>query len=158
MLEAKGIPCSLSETFDPPRGLAAVDLVFRRNPLHVRALAKISFNYLAHQHGRDIAYEPRFDAIRRLVVDGIQPPDKYYVCDERPILADDKKGRRLNAHFLIVETRREGPVGIDGIVSLYNRFRHSVRLSAVPGTGLPRRGHLFDVHNRRIRSLPFSVQ
>jgi len=156
LLEKVGINATITEKFDPPSGGHWVDQVFRPTVMHRRALAKVSLNYLAHQFGAAVALEPRFDAIRRLVMDGIEPSYPYYGIDEHPIVEGDKQnGRRLFGHALTLHHRPDG-VELEGVVSLYNRFRHGFRLAIETGTPIPPRGHFFDIGNRRILELHLS--
>ena len=133
LLRQKGIDYSSTESFAPESGPMWAEHVFRPNLHHQRAFAKIAMNYVAHQCGRDVALEPRFDAMRDLVMRGIKPERRYYAIDEHPIVEGDKQGtRRLFGHMLVVNRLKDG-VGVEGIVSLYNRFRHGFCLSVEPG-------------------------
>ena len=53
-------------------------------------------------------------------------------------------------HAITVRQRGDD---VEGIVSLYNRFRHGFLLALRPGTVLEPRGHFFDIGNRIIRPL-----
>jgi len=153
LLRHKGINYTSTEQFAPPSGGTWVEQVFRPTLVHRRALAKVVMNYLAHECGRDVALEPRFDAIRDLVLRGIEPSYRYYAIDENPILDGDKRdGKRYFMHALLLKQRSDG-IEVEGIVSLYNRFRHGFRLSVAPGTPIEPRGHVFDIGNRVIRPM-----
>jgi hypothetical protein len=110
-------------------------------------------NYLAHQYGRDVVLEPRFDAVREIAMRGVEPGYQYYAIDENPLLEGDKRdGKRYFMHALVVGPRSDG-IEVDGIVSLYNRFRHRIRLSVKPGSPIEPRGHIFNIGNRTIRPM-----
>jgi HNH endonuclease len=146
-----GIHITFSEAFEPPSGGMWVEQVFRPGLVHRRALAKIAMNYLAYQFGREIALEPRFDAIRNLVMDGVEPGYPYYSIDEEAILEGDKEGgRRVLGHMIVLAQHGDE---VEVTVSLYNRFRHKFVLANTAGTPLPPRGHYFDTTNRRILPL-----
>jgi len=148
-LAEKGISTTLTDVFAPASGGAQVEQVFRPNVSHRRALAKIALNYLAHQFGAKVALEPRFDSVRTLVMAGTEPDHKYFDIDERPIVTGDKQdGARLFGHILLVKQR--GHHDVEGVVSLFNRFRHGFHLAWSPGNVLEPRGHFFDLKNRVI--------
>jgi HNH endonuclease len=153
LLEAKGFSPTLTETFAPQKGGGWVEQVFRPTIHHRRGLAKIAMNYLAHQCGSKFAFETRFNAIRDLVMRATEPSYEYYAIDELPIVEGDKQGgKRLFGHMLLVQQRKDG-VEVEGIVSLYNRFRHGIRLAVEPGTAITPSGHFFDVTSRVIHDM-----
>lgn len=150
LLDAKGIKVEDLASFPPPSGGMWVEQVFRPTLHHRRALAKIVFNYLAYQHGAELAMQPRFNAIRDLVLRGVEPDYDYYSVDDAPAIQGDKQGgKRALIHILFVQMLKDG-VGVEGMVSLYNRFRHGFRLSRDPGPPIEPRGHAFDFTNRQI--------
>lgn len=152
LLAQRGIQCTLTDMFIPPSGPAWMEHVFRWTVQHRRVFAKIAMNYLARQYGREVALEARFDAIRALVMRGAEPDYQYYAIDELPIVEGDKQdNKRLFGHMLLVNMR-DG-FEVEGIVSLYNRFRHGIRLSVAPGSPLEPRGHYFDVIGRAIHPM-----
>ena len=124
LLQQKGISHTATEKFTPPAGLIRAEHVFRPMPDHRRALAKIVISYLAHEYGRDVALEPRFDVVRDLVMRSIEPAYRYYAIDENPILEGDKRdGKRCFMHALLLKQRSDS-VEVESIVNLFNRFRH----------------------------------
>lgn len=150
-LAEKGINITLTETFDPPSGGTWVEQVFRPTIVHRRALAKVALNYVAHEFGRDVALEARFDSTRDLVMNGTAPSYPYYSIDEEPIFEGDKQdGKRVLGHAIVMVQHGDE---VEVVVSLYNRFRHRFVLANTPGTPLPPRGHFFDTTNRRILAL-----
>jgi len=150
LLAGKGIMAQSLESFAPPSGGTWVEQVFRPTLQHRRALAKIAFNYLAYQHGAEVAYQARFNPIRDFVLRGIEPDYEYYSIDESPAIDGDKQdGKRALVHIVYVAMRNDGG-GIEGMVSLYNRFRHGFRLSLDPEPPIEPRGHAFDMTNRQI--------
>lgn len=142
---------TLLGTSPPESGPRLIEHVFRPGLHHRRALAKIALNYLAYEHGGEVAREPRFDAIRDLVMRGVEPEYSYYAIDAHPIVHGDKQnGQRLLGHALVVQHRG---IDVSAIVSLYNRFRHGIRLAVAPGTPIEPRGRFFDTMNRVIHLL-----
>lgn len=122
--------------------------MFRPGIVHRRALAKIAVNYVAHQFGASVAHDPAFDVIRIFVMEGVEPDFPYYAIDDKPLIAGDKQdGKRFLGHALVV--RHDG-AGIEAVVSLYNRFRHGLRLTTQGGDLIESRGHFFDPINRTI--------
>lgn len=153
LLDATGIKVADLTSFPPPSGGMWVEQIFRPTLHHRRALAKIAFNYLGYQHGADVARHPRFNAIRDLVMRGVEPDYDYYSIDEAPAIQGDKQdGKRAFIHILAAQMMKDG-VGVEGLVSLYNRFRHGFRLSRDPGPPLEPRGHAFDFTNRQIHQM-----
>jgi hypothetical protein len=153
LLAEKGITYTQTSMFTPASGPAWMEHVFRWTVHHRRAFAKIAMNYLAHEYGPKVALEPRFDAIRDLVMRGEEPKYAYYGMDEEPILEGDKQnGNRYACHLLLVNHRRGG-IALEGIVSLYNRFRHGLLLSVDPGSPIEPHGHVFDIENRVIKPM-----
>jgi hypothetical protein len=155
LLLEKGIKWKLTATFPAPTGGTWVDAVFRPTVNHRRALAKIAFNYLASQFGPAVAFEERFDAIRRFVMEGVEPEGPYWTVSSKPVMVTPatKEGTRPYGHFLVI---RELPGGeVQGTVSIFHRLRWSFLLARKPGSKLGIRGHYFDVKNRRVIPLPF---
>jgi hypothetical protein len=76
-------------------------------------------------------------------LDGSEPDYQYYSMDENPVIEGDKQdGKRRLMHVLAVSPRKDG-IEVEGMVSLYNRFRHGIRLSVKPGSPIkPSRAHL----------------
>jgi hypothetical protein len=149
LLKERGVTITLTDSFAPPSGRTRVEHNFRPTDAHRRALLKIVFNYLAKQHGRAVALEPRFDWIRRFVLDGIAPGDTYYRVDEDPLIDGEPSGKRYGGHILALLDR---PHGVHGAVGLFNQIRH-VFVLAQGGDRLEPRGHFFDVTHRTITEL-----
>lgn len=151
LLADKGIHLTLTETLAPPTDRVWVEQVFRPQLPHRRALAKVALNYVAFQFGRDVALEPRFDAVRDLVLRGVEPSYPYYSIDEEALIDGDKEGgARAHGHAIVVVEHGDE---VEAIVTLYNRLRHRLILANSPGTPLPPRGHFFDPSSRKILPL-----
>jgi hypothetical protein len=138
------------DTFDPPTGRQEVELVFKVGERHQRCLAKIAFNYLAHQHGAEAALWTGFDEIREFIRHGVRPTGEFFIASTESIVPETKlDGKRSVIHLLTVE-QITGQF-VRGQVSLYNRFRWSFVLGdgEFPG-GLEPRGHYFDPFAREI--------
>ena len=124
-----------------------------------RAIAKISFNYLAYWEGANFVQHPDFDKARQYIRWGHVPADELIHSDETAILQDDPpEGPRTLGHLITVGWALDGRT-ILAEVSLFNWRRYLVRLAR--GFTGPRRtltrGHLFDVADRHVlplRTLP----
>jgi len=150
-LAEKGIDCEITETFEPPSGGMWLEQVFRPGVSHKRALAKIAVNYIAYHFGAEVVLDPAFDAMRAFVMEGIEPPFEYYAIDENPVIEGDKQnGQRFLGHAVVASPYGDG---IQVVVSLYNRFRHGIRLTTEGGHLIEPRGHFFDTGNRVIHLL-----
>ena len=147
LLAEKGLPVADTTTFEPPSGMVRMEHVFHPTLIHRRGFAKIALNYVAHQAGKTVALEHRFDGIRELVMSGIEPGRTYYEIDARPIIKGDKEETRWNGHIIVVSSRGDF---VEAIVSIYNRFRHGFHLAWTPGTPIGPFGHLFEVQTRSI--------
>jgi hypothetical protein len=125
-----------------------------------RAIAKIAFDYVAHQHGADFILRSDFDEIREYIRYGTAPrwsgrmPVVYPVAD--PILYDDARQLRQTNGHLITFDWHIGNMGFVGQVSLFNTVTYQVRICPnYSGIWHPdfRRGHHFNVEDRRIEPL-----
>jgi len=129
-----------------------------------RAIAKIAFNYVAHQHGVDFVLGSDFDETREYIRYGTAPrwsprmPVVFPVAD--PILHDDARQLRQTNGHLITFDWHTGQMGFMAQVSLFNAITYRIRLCPFY-RGLWhsdfRRGHHFDIEDRTIEPL-FSSQ
>jgi hypothetical protein len=125
-----------------------------------RAVAKIAFNYMTHQHGADFALRSDFDDVRNYIRYQTHPrwaarlPVVTPVAD--PILFDDtRQARQTNGHILTFDWSA-GNTGFEARVSLFNTIIYRVRLCPeFSGIWSPdyRRGHHFDIEDRTIEPL-----
>jgi hypothetical protein len=125
-----------------------------------RAIAKIAFNYVAHQHGPDFVLGSDFDEIREYIRCGKEPrwsgrmPVVFPVAD--PILYDDARQLRQTNGHLITFDWHPGNMGFMAQISLFNTVTYRVRICAVyRGLWRPdfHRGHHFNVEERTIQQL-----
>jgi hypothetical protein len=125
-----------------------------------RAIAKIAFNYVAHQHGVDFVLRSDFDDIRDYIRHGTAPrwsarlPVVFPVSN--PILFDDaRQARQTNGHLVTFDWQA-GQMGFYAQVSLFNTITYRVRICPFY-RGLWhsdfRRGHHFNVEDRTIEPL-----
>jgi hypothetical protein len=125
-----------------------------------RAIAKIAFNYMTHEHGADFALRSDFDDVRNYIRYLTPPrwsarmPVVVPVAD--PILFDDERqSRQTNGHLLTFDLN-EGKVGFEAQVSLFNTATYRVRLCPVYSGIIHsdfQRGHHFDIEERTITPL-----
>jgi hypothetical protein len=125
-----------------------------------RAIAKIAFNYVTHQHGADFVLRSDFDEIRDYIRYGTEPrwaarmPVVFPVAD--PILYDDARQlRQTNGHIITFDWQ-PGQMGFMGQVSLFNTITYRVRICP-SYRGIWhldfRRGHHFNIEDRTIETL-----
>lgn len=120
-----------------------------------RAIAKIGFNYLAFGEGGEFVQHPAFDSARRYIRFGDVPDYTMVQSVDEAILSDEPiEGRRILGHLITVNWASDG-VSVLAQVALFNRMTYRVVL-AVGISGPPpalTRGHLFDIHSRKILEL-----
>jgi hypothetical protein len=129
-----------------------------------RAIAKIAFNYMTHQHGADFALRSDFDDVRNYIRYQTQPrwaarlPVVTPMAD--PILFDDsRQSRQTNGHILVFDWNA-GNTGFEARVSLFNTVTYCVRICPeFSGLWSPerRKGHHFDIEDRTIEELSSSA-
>lgn len=115
-----------------------------------RAMAKIAFNYLARWEGGEFVRHSSFDQIRSFVRHRITAPYPLVRINQEPILMDEGSRRRLG-HLITVAWAADG-ASIVAQVSLFNWLTYVICLARdYSGERREiRRGHLFDLANRRI--------
>ena len=130
----------------------SIEQICRIDSVVMRAMAKLSFNYVAATSGADVVLMPEFDEVRRYVRTGERGQTAIVTVGTDPILGNEPDGHRHLGHILTV--RRDDP-GVVGQVSLFNRFAYRVRLAKTGATtdGLVDSGHFFDVENRVLHTL-----
>jgi hypothetical protein len=94
---------------------------------------------------------PQFDAIRRFIRYGEQPPWEPVrpAANQLAILGRDT-GAPLSGHYVVVRGDRNA---IDGYVCLFTRICYRVRLAAGGFPGRVSAGHIFDLGGRRAWAL-----
>jgi len=125
-----------------------------------RAIAKIAFNYVAHQHGAGFILRSDFDDVRNYVRWGSAPAWSslmpVVLPVRKPILFDDMPlSRQTNGHLLTFDWNRRQS-GFMAQISLFNTITY--RVAVCPEyTGLWhdgfRRGHHFDIEDKTIEPL-----
>jgi hypothetical protein len=156
LLADRGIPFRISD-YDSPTGRpdsilceleGTIDHVIRR------AVAKISFNYVAYWQGAAFLHGPEFDMARRYIRYGTLPDYPMMSTDEVAILEGEPiEGLRVLGH--IITTAWTAVHSVLAQVSLFNWLTYRISLTKeidgpAPDIG---RGHIFDVANRRIHEL-----
>jgi HNH endonuclease len=122
-----------------------------------RAIAKIAFNYVAHQHGSDFVLRSDFDDIRKYIRYGMAPAWTQRVPvvlpSQRPVLFDDLPQMRQTNGHLITFDWNTGQTGFLAQVSLFNTVTYHVAIcpvySGVWSNGFSR-GHHFDIEAKTI--------
>lgn len=101
----------------------AVDAL-RKNPLVLRAIAKVAFNYLACKHGREEALEARFDPIRAYIREGMGDGGGVRLADRSPRMPFK---RIEGAHHVALVSRKTGLLGFG---SFFGRLDFGVQLGS----------------------------
>lgn len=118
-----------------------------------RAIAKISFNYVAWVHGSDFVLRPDFDDARNYIRYGKEPILCVVKPDKNPILSEDSRRYHQTNGHLIVFDWNYSQRGLLARVSLFNTMTHLVLLCA-DYSGLWRDdlrvGHHFDIESRAV--------
>jgi len=136
------------------RSRAAVDQTI------FRAIAKIAFNYVAHQHGSNFVLRSDFDDVRNYIRYGTAPSwtarTPVVLPFHKPILYDDKPlSRQTNGHLITFDWNN-GRTGFLSQVSLFNTITYHVGICP-EFKGLWRddyyRGHHFNTEERTIAPL-----
>ena len=120
-----------------------------------RAIAKIAFNYLLYWARPEFLLEEPFDPVRRYIRYGERPGYILVAVREKAILADEPVvGERRLGHLITSNWAQDG-ISIVGQVSLFNWVTYCVSLlrDYSGERGDVKRGHFFDVSNRRISEL-----
>lgn len=157
-LHQRGIPFQVrGEAGGPPSvdGLAPIEVAMHFDDVIFRCIAKISFNYMAHVAGAELASSHNFDAIRGFIREGQSLGYPPVVRRAKPILADDTLTvRQTNGHLVTVNWTRDLR-HIVGQVSLFNGPTYSVSLAPqYSGVWVPlRSGHHFNLETRQITRL-----
>jgi hypothetical protein len=120
-----------------------------------RAVAKMSFNYLAYWQGREFMLEADFNPTRRYIRYGAKPKHSLIKIRQEPILGDEPLyGKRRSAHLLTIDWAADKQ-SIVGQVSLFNWLTYSVCLArnVLGERRAIQNGHFFDPYNQRILRL-----
>jgi len=116
-----------------------------------RAIAKISFNYLAYWEGREFMLHADFDITRRFIRHGEKPAYPLILIENRNILQDELQDRTRVGHIVTVDYTADGKT-ILSQASIFNFSTYKVCL-AREFSGLRKdikRGHFFNLYNREI--------
>jgi hypothetical protein len=156
LLAERGIPFRVTDYDSPTDRPDSILCEFEGTIDHIirRAIAKISFNYLAYWQGPAFLHRPEFDTARRYIRYGTLPDYPMMSIDEVAILEDEPlEGLRALGH--IINTAWTAVHSALGQVSLFNWLTYRISLSREFDGSTPeiRRGHIFDVTNRKIHEL-----
>jgi hypothetical protein len=156
MLADRGIPFRVTENHSLIDGPDSILCEFEGTIDHVirRAIAKISFNYLAYWQNPGFMQRREFDMVRRYIRYGEMPDYQMMAIDEVAILRGEPvEGLRALGH--IVTTAWTFAPSVLAEVSLFNWLTYRISLTKEfdgPRQEI-RRGHIFDVANRKIHEL-----
>lgn len=120
-----------------------------------RAIAKISFNYLAYWQSSDFVYQSDFNNVRRFIRYGEKPVYPLVAVAQKPILADEPtEGKRRLGHLVTLNWAID-QVSIVSQVSLFNWVTYIVCLSRnYSGERRDiRKGHFFNTKSKKIHEL-----
>jgi hypothetical protein len=120
-----------------------------------RAIAKISFNYLAYWQGAEFVLQDVFNPIRLYIRNGVPRDTPFVIMSDESILKDEpsQEFRRL-IHVVTVNWAQSG-FSIVSRVSLNNYFSYTVQLATnFPGQRPNlRKGHRFNLGDHKIYEL-----
>jgi hypothetical protein len=141
-------------------GKVLVDIAAAVDQTIFRAIAKIAFNYAAHQHGSNFVLRSDFDDVRDYVRYGTAPRWTRYtpvvLPFHKPILYDDHPLLRQTNGHLITFDWNNGRTGFLSQVSLFNTITYHIAICA-EFKGIWRddyyRGHHFNIEDRTIAPL-----
>jgi hypothetical protein len=156
-LSERKIPFRLAGFDDPPTDRPETilcELAGTIDHVILRAIAKISFNYLARWQGPAFLHRSEFDMARRYIRYGVLPDYEMMRIDEDSILEGEPlSGPRALGHM--ITTAWSHAHSVFSQVSLFNWLTYRVSLTK----GFPhprpeiRRGHIFNIANRTIHEL-----
>ena len=114
----------------------------------LRAIAKISYNYLAYTNGAQVVLRAQFRRLRRFVRYGEDGVDLIHIDYKSPIplLPDTPDGHRPVIHVVTVETAIDTDAVI-GQVSLFGGARYQIVLSEQLVEDLRFSGHIYNVQD-----------
>jgi hypothetical protein len=156
LLADRGIPFRVTDHDLPTDRPDSILCAFEGTIDHVirRAIAKISFNYLAYWQGTGLVHRSEFDMARRYIRYGQLPDYPMMSIDEVAILRDEPlEGLRVLGH--IITTAWTAVHSALAEVSLFNWMTYRISLTKeFEGLGPEiKRGHIFDVTSRKIHEL-----
>lgn len=120
-----------------------------------RAIAKISFNYMAFLHGAEFVLQKDFDPVRYYIRRGEQARKAYVRIHKENILIDENKGNPRLFHLVTLNWAADDKA-IVSQVSLFNTFfSYTVQLSKhYRGERYNiRKGHCFNLGDKKIYEL-----
>ena len=155
-LADRGIPFRTTDVDSPTDRPETILCEFEGTIDHVirRAVAKIGFNYLAYWQGAAFVKGPEFDVARRYIRFGELPDYPMMAIDEVAILENEPvEGPRVLGP--IVTTTWTAVHSVLAQVTLFNWLTYRISLTKEVEAEGPeiRRGHIFDVANRKIHEL-----
>jgi hypothetical protein len=156
LLAERGIGFRYTDSDSPTDRPDSILCEFEGTIDHVirRAIAKISFNYLAHFQGAAFLNRPEFDMARRYIRYGELPDYPMMSINEAAILQNEPlEGTRVLGHIII--TTWTAVHSALAQVSLFNWLTYQISLTKEFDGPRPeiRRGHIFDPVNRKIHEL-----
>ncbi len=126
----------------------------------MRAIAKISFNYLAYLQGSDFVLHQDFNIIRNFILKGKKPNYPLVRMVQSSILGDEPIERKRRTGHIVTVSWADDGVSIIGQVSLMNWMKYVISLSR-NFSGEHRdikKGHFFNFPNQMIFPLSNTPQ
>lgn len=120
-----------------------------------RAIAKISFNYLAYTHGERFVLQDDFNRIREYIRYDSVTAETFVTMTDEPILGDEpEEGLRRLGHLLVLEWQ-DVKSPILGKVSPFNYMTYRVKLAPMyfGQSNFSESGHFFDFKAKKIITL-----
>jgi hypothetical protein len=156
LLADRGLPFRMTDVDSPTDRPETILCEFEGTIDHVirRAVAKIGFNYLAYWQGAAFVNGPEFEVARRYIRFGELPDYPMMAIDEVAILENEPlEGPRVLGH--IITTTWTAVHSVLAQVTLFNWLTYRISLTKEVEAEGPeiRRGHIFDVANRKIHEL-----
>lgn len=138
-------------------GTVGIEITVEIDHLLYRSIAKIGFNYVAHQHGASFALQSDFDDVRNYIRYGTIPSwDPVVQSSNARILANDDLGSPVTNKHLITFHRATTTGSLVVQVSPFNTITYRVmlcpRYSGLWDDELIR-GHHFDFDSKKITPL-----
>jgi hypothetical protein len=156
LLAERGISFRFTDSDSPSDRPDSILCEFEGTIDHIirRAIAKISFNYLAYFQGAALLHRSEFDMARQYIRYGTMPDYQMMSIDEVAILEGEPlEGLRVLGH--IITTAWTSVNSALAQVSLFNWMTYRISLTKefeAPDQEI-RRGHIFDLANRKIYEL-----
>jgi len=138
------------------------ELPEKPGPVHVvshigteqfRTVCKIALNYIAATKGAGYALLPEFSELRRYVLEGNEPTERFVRLAPPIDVERLPEGKKMLGHFVAVRCLDRRVVCQ---LSLFGRFQYFIRMTHVPFALIPdwESAHIFDLEKRVVHVGP----